>query len=113
MPKQMREDVETMSRYIFTLALFCFWLIPESRAQGIYKKISPACIEILVGGRLDGSGVIVCPTGLVLTACHVIRKPSKRFEAFSPKVGRKPLQLIATNRGSDMALLKLPAGKVP
>ena len=105
-----------MSRYLFTLALFCpclACLIPESRAQGIYKKISPACIEILVGGRLDGSGVIVCPTGLVLTACHVIRKPSKRFEAFSPKVGRKPLQLIATNRGSDMALLKLPAGKAP
>ena len=112
----MREDMETMSRYLFTLALFCSCLaclIPQSRAQGIYKKISPACIEILVGGRLDGSGVIVCPTGLVLTACHVIRKPSKRFEAFSPKVGRKPLLLIATNRGSDMALLKLPAGKAP
>lgn len=83
-----------MSKYLFTLALFCsclVCLIPQSRAQSIYKKISPACIEILVGGRLDGSGVIVCPTGLVLTACHVIRKPSKRLEAFSPKVGRKAL----------------------
>ena len=87
--------------------------LPSLFAQGLSEKISPACVEILVGGRLDGSGAIVCPSGLVLTACHVIRKQSKRYEALSPELGRKPLSLIATYRGSDLALLKLPASKKP
>lgn len=87
--------------------------LPSLLAQGLYKKISPACVEILVGGRLDGSGAIVCPSGLVLTACHVIRKQSKEYEALSPDLGRKPLSLIATYRGSDLALLKLPSTKKP
>ena len=87
--------------------------LPSLLAQGLYKKISPACVEILVGGRLDGSGAIVCPSGLVLTACHVIRKQSKQYEALSTELGRKPLSLIATYRGSDLALLKLPASKKP
>jgi S1-C subfamily serine protease len=87
--------------------------LPALSGQGLYKKISPACVEILVGGRLDGSGAIVCPSGLVLTACHVIRKQSKQYEALSPELGRKPLSLIATYRGSDLALLKLPARDKP
>ena len=87
--------------------------LPSLSGQGLYKKISPACVEILVGGRLDGSGAIVCPSGLVLTACHVIRKQSKQYEALSPELGRKPLSLIATYRGSDLALLKLPARDKP
>jgi serine protease Do len=89
------------------LALPCF-------AQPLlYKRISPACVEILVGGRLDGSGAIVCPSGLILTACHVIRKKSKKYEALSPHLGRKPLNLVATYRGSDMALLALPQSETP
>jgi serine protease Do len=87
--------------------------LPALSGQALYKKISPACVEILVGGRLDGSGAIVCPSGLVLTACHVIRKQSKQYEALSPKLGRKPLSLVATYRGSDLALLKLPASDKP
>ena len=38
------------------------------------SKVLPGCVEILVGGRLDGSGVIVDKNGSVLTALHVIRK---------------------------------------
>ena len=87
--------------------------LPSLFAQGLYEKISPACVEILVGGRLDGSGAIVCPSGLVLTACHVIRKQSKSYEALSPELGRKPLSLVATYRGSDLALLKLPQVRNP
>ncbi len=87
--------------------------LPALSGQGLYKKISPACVEILVGGRLDGSGAIVCPSGLVLTACHVIRKQSKQYEALSQQLGRKPLSLVATYRGSDLALLKLPASDKP
>ena len=90
-----------------------FLALPCSAEQGLYKKISPACVEILVGGRLDGSGAIVCPSGLVLTACHVIRKQSKKYEALSPQLGRKQLSLLATYRGSDLALLRLPKSDAP
>lgn len=87
--------------------------MPGMAEQGLYKKISPACVEILVGGRLDGSGAIVCSSGLVLTACHVIRKQNKKYEALSPQLGRKQLNLIATYRGSDLALLRLPKSDTP
>ncbi len=104
-----------MVKYVHSILILSTLVLtlPALSAQGLYKKISPACVEILVGGRLDGSGAIVCPSGLVLTACHVIRKQSKRYEALSPKLGRKPLKLVATYRGSDLALLKLPARDKP
>ena len=104
-----------MSKFSSSLFILTslFLALPGYAEQGLYKKISPACVEILVGGRLDGSGAIVCPSGLVLTACHVIRKQSKQYEALSPELGRKPLSLIATYRGSDLALLKLPARDKP
>ena len=89
-------------------------VMPGMAEQGLYKKISPACVEILVGGRLDGSGAIVCSSGLVLTACHVIRKQKQEIRsALSPQLGRKQLNLIATYRGSDLALLRLPKSDTP
>ena len=80
----------------------------EAKAKPLYAKVAPACLEILVGGRLDGSATIVSKEGLVLTACHVIRKKSKRYEALSPTLGRHPLKLVCTDRSHDLALLSLP-----
>ncbi|MBT7925237.1 MAG: trypsin-like peptidase domain-containing protein, partial [Opitutae bacterium] len=80
----------------------------EAKAKPLYAKVAPACLEILVGGRLDGSATIVSKEGLVLTACHVIRKKSKRYEALSPTLGRHPLELVCTDRSHDLALLSLP-----
>lgn len=104
-----------MSKFSLSIIvlLSLFWALSGFAKQGLYKKISPACVEILVGGRLDGSGVIVCPSGLVLTACHVIRKQSKKYEALSPQLGRKELRMLATYRGSDLALLRLPERETP
>ena len=82
--------------------------MPGMAEQGLYKKISPACVEILVGGRLDGFGAIVCSSGLVLTACHVSRKQNKKYEALSPQLGRKTAEPIATYRGSTGPSLRLP-----
>ena len=104
MPKNV---LPSFAPFIFSLSLCSL------SGQSLYQKASPACVEILVGGRLDGSGSVVCPSGLVLTACHVIRKKSKRYEALSPRLGRKPLKLIATYRGSDLALLALPSSEKP
>ncbi len=85
----------------------------KPKPQGLYEKVSPACVEVLVGGRLDGSGAIVSTEGLVLTACHVIRKSSKRYEALTATAGRLPLKLLATDRSLDLALLALPKRAAP
>ena len=60
---------------------------------------------------MDGSGVIVSKDGLVATAFHVVKKRQKRIEALSEGLGRLRLQYVATNRGSDLALLSLPEKK--
>ena len=80
-------------------------------SENLYSKILPGCVEILVGGRLDGSGVIVDKNGSVLTALHVIRKKQKTYECLSRELGRLPLTLVATYRGCDLALLSLPKRK--
>ena len=85
----------------------------KSKAKPLYAKVVPACVEILVGGRLDGSATIVSKEGLVLTACHVIRKKSKSYEALSPTLGRHPLELVCTDRSHDLALLSLPKREKP
>ena len=80
-------------------------------SENLYSKVLPGCVEILVGGRLDGSGVIVDINGSVLTALHVIRKKQKTYECLSRELGRLPLKLVATYRGCDLALLSLPKRK--
>ena len=74
----------------------------------LYDKIAPSCVEILVNGRLDGSGFICSKKGLVLTAFHVVKGGQKKIEALSNSLGKLPLSLVATNRGSDLALFALP-----
>ena len=80
-------------------------------SENLYSKVLPGCVEILVGGRLDGSGVILDKNGSVLTALHVIRKKQKTYECLSRELGRLPLKLVATYRGCDLALLSLPKRK--
>ena len=48
----------------------------------LYSKVAPSCVEILVEGRLEGSGFIVSKEGLVITAHHVTKKKAKSVEAF-------------------------------
>lgn len=98
---------------VINAALFLFFSSSYSgfAESGLYNKVKPSFIEILVGGRMDGSGVIVSKDGLVATAFHVVKKRQKRIEALSEGLGRLRLQYVATNRGSDLALLSLPEKK--
>ena len=95
----------------FFLTTFLYSTNLGHAKHDLYSKISPSCLEILVGGRLDGSGVILDKKGFVMTAFHVVKKKGKKFEALSQTLGRLPLRLIASNRGSDLALLSLPERK--
>ena len=100
-----------ISHFLCPLVLFS---TPENKDHDsgkFYAKVKKGCVEILVGGRLEGSGVVVNKEGSVVTALHVLRKKTNKFEALSKEFGRLPLKLIATYRGCDLALLSLPKKK--
>ena len=104
----------SMNNHCLGITVIFFLSLPQTKSfasESLYSKVLPGCVEILVGGRLDGSGVIVDKNGSVLTALHVIRKKPKTYESLSRELGRLPLTLVATYRGSDLALLSLPKRK--
>ncbi|MFT6181547.1 MAG: S1-C subfamily serine protease [Paracoccaceae bacterium] len=96
--------------------LFSLLLLGSLRAQTpqeldrIVRKLSPDLVEATVAVMLDGgsgSGVIVTPDGLVITAAHVTSDPGKQMTVLLAD-GR---ELAATSLGvdheSDGALLKI------
>jgi S1-C subfamily serine protease len=105
--------ISVNNHWLGITAIF-FLSLPQTKSfasENLYSKVLPGCVEILVGGRLDGSGVIVDKKGSVLTALHVIREKPKTYESLSKELGRLPLTLVATYRGCDLALLSLPKRK--
>lgn len=72
----------------------------------LYARVKPATVEILVEGRLDGSGWFADPEGLLLTAAHVVDRPGRKVEIVSPLVGRREAEVVAVDLGHDIALLR-------
>ena len=86
---------------------------PDRKAPApelLYTKLQRASVEILVNGRMTGSGCFVSSDGVVLTACHVVKDKGKHIEVVSQVAGRMTARRIATDRGHDLALLRV-AGK--
>ena len=80
-----------------------------SRAQeGPHKKLQAASVEILLNGRLVGSGCVASASGQVLTANHVAVNDKDKLEILSPTLGRHPVTVLARDRGHDLLLLALP-----
>ncbi len=90
----------------------------QSIAGAVFSKVNPAVVEIVVSGQMDGgpmgygngSGFVVDARGLILTNNHVVddaRAISVRFSAGE----EREAQVLGTDRGNDLALLKvdLPA----
>lgn len=73
------------------------------------SAIRQAAVEILVDGRLNGSGWIATQDGTVITAAHVIWKPHQKIEVLSPTIGRFPAKIIATDPAHDLARLQIQA----
>jgi S1-C subfamily serine protease len=78
--------------------------------ESLYTKLQRASVEILINGQMTGSGCFVSADGLVLTACHVVLGADKGIEIVSPAAGRLAAKRVATDRGHDLALLRV-AGK--
>ena len=82
---------------------------PIPSAAAVYERVQPAALEILVNGRMAGSGSIVDAGGSVLIAAHMLPAGNEaHLEAHSSTLGRQPLRLIALDLAHDLALLQLP-----
>ncbi|MCF6237733.1 MAG: trypsin-like peptidase domain-containing protein [Candidatus Marinimicrobia bacterium] len=62
-----------------------------------------ASLEVLVDGKLLGSGWFVSPGGVGLTAAHLVRGGGK-LEVISTDFGRMPARLGAVDLGRDLAV---------
>jgi S1-C subfamily serine protease len=84
----------------------------EARLEGsgelIYEKARAASLELLIDGRLEGSGWLADPEGLVIVAAHTLWDRKGSLELISPTLGRLPATRVAVDRGHDLALLRLP-----
>lgn len=76
----------------------------------IVRKLSPdlvdATVAILVGGG-SGSGVIVSPEGLVITAAHVTMEPGKPMKVLLSDGRELPATSLGVDHGTDGALLQI------
>ncbi|MCB9541463.1 MAG: serine protease [Myxococcales bacterium] len=86
---------------------------PAGAPPALYDRAAAAAVEILTDDHLDGSGFIVDPKGIVVTAAHAVTDPRRRIEIRSPRLGRAIVRLIARDIGHDIALLALPERAEP
>lgn len=75
-------------------------------------KVSPAVVNIMTDAGSVGSGVIISADGLVVTNHHVVSGAHRVAVALGEKKVLNAVRL-GSDRESDIALLKLPAGTYP
>ena len=80
----------------------------------VYRRVGPAVVELGVsgqGGRGSGSGVVVDPSGLIITNNHVVAQASRIAVRFRDGTTRSA-EVLRTDPTNDLALLRidLPPG---
>ena len=80
---------------------------PASNSQTFYQQLRHVTVEVLVNGRISGMGTFVKTDGLIISAGHLFEKPGQRIEILSTAIGRHEAQIIAIDRGHDLALLRV------
>jgi len=78
----------------------------------IYTIAEEATFELLVNGRLEGTGFLISADGSAASVFHAMKEDAT-LEIRSPELGRLPISLVAHNRGTDTVLLQLPCRKKP
>lgn len=111
-----------MKKVVFIFAIF----IVSTNARGqdlsaLFEKVSPAVVQIqtkekeVVGeGQMKqtvtaeglGSGILISPEGLILTAAHVVQTAEEVKVVFKNEEVI-PAKIIATEQTADVALIKL------
>ena len=104
-----------MKKLAANLTFLLVWIgasvLHGATSPKVYAQLQAASVEILVDGRLAGSGSVVDPKGYVLIANHMVPGEGARIEAQSRTLGRHALKVVARDKGHDLVLLKLPARK--
>lgn len=105
---QPLERIAAVAALIWTTTLCTPLWADERPMPGLYDYLQPRCVDILVEGRLDGSGSVIDASGIVLTAAHVLGSPGRKVEVHSQELGRLAAEVIAVDLGHDACLLRLP-----
>ncbi len=88
----------------------------ESTARGVIDRVAPAVVRITTRGRgsATASGVVIDPTGLVLTAGHVVTGRRPRFFVEWPTGEVHPAELLGSvfEGDLDLALLRVTPNEI-
>ncbi len=78
----------------------------ESQLQRVLKAATPSTVSIQIGGAF-GSGVIVSPDGLILTAGHVCGQPGRKAVFIFPDGRRVKGETLGVNRQIDSGMARI------
>ena len=78
----------------------------------LHDRMAEATFELLINGRLEGTGFLIDEKGHAATVWHAAKRKGK-LEARSKTLGRLDAKLVAHDRGHDLALLRLPPRDKP
>jgi len=89
-------------------------LFDEEMVQGIYKRVSPAVVEIYVDDQVDGdyvegssgSGFLIDGDGLIATNNHVV-DGADRIRVVLLNGQHAEAKLVGNNLANDLALIKI------
>ena len=129
---ELINDCQTYSKGVDTLPGFREPILTRSDSGvAVFRKVSPSVVMVLTANFKDdkitesglGTGVIIDPSGYVLTNWHVINGFESGIVFLKPVHGTEPdqnsaygIRLIAESEQADLALLKIvkpPSGLIP
>lgn len=97
--------------FLLSLALTAFAQTPKELDLTV-RKLTPdlvnATVAIMINGG-SGSGVIVSPQGLVITAAHVTNEPKKQMKVLLADGRELPATSLGVDHETDGALLQINA----
>jgi serine protease Do len=80
--------------------------VMERLVQGLVSRLSPAVVVVEVGSG-TGSGIVITPDGLVLTAGHVNGRAGRDVNVRFPSGRSVRGKTLGSNSGNDTGLLKI------
>jgi serine protease Do len=86
--------------------------ILEKQVQVVLKKGIAATVGIELG-EWSGSGVVVSPDGLVLTAGHVVGMPDEQVDFVFPDGRKAHGRMLGINRELDCGMMKITSSTGP
>ena len=78
----------------------------QGNVQKLLPQVRPALVAIQTGGG-TASGVIISPTGLVLTAAHVVGKPGRDIRVVLEDGSTTTAKSLGLDQATDAALAQL------